>query len=160
MHRFALAALALTFWAGCAPGAVPLSDEDIASIRDLAASYAQAYTAMDADALTATYADDAIEMPPDVPARVGMSAIRNSWEEEFAAVSDIGQLTMTPVKINGMDGLAYDRGTWSWTGVMPNMTEAVTVTGKYLAIVSRQEDGAWLYAEMIWNGDQPTAQPE
>jgi uncharacterized protein (TIGR02246 family) len=160
MRRIAVPAIALTFLAGCEPGAVPLSDEDVASIRALAASYADAYTAMDADAVAATYTDDATEMPPDVPARAGRSAIRNSWAEEFGAVTDIGQLTMTPVEINGMDGLAYDRGTWSWTGIMPDMTEAITVTGNYLAIARHQEDGAWRYAEMIWNGDQPPPQPE
>jgi uncharacterized protein (TIGR02246 family) len=123
-------------------------------------SYAQAYMARDADAVAAVFTEDAIQMPPDVPAQVGIAAIRSFYEEAFGAATDMGEFALTPEEIDGMDGLAYDRGTWSWTGVMPNMTEAVTMTGKYLGIVRRQEEGAWLWAATIWNRDQPLPQPE
>ena len=164
MRRLAFAVLSLAFLAACQPADAPLSDEDVASIRDLATSYAQAYVAMDLDAVAAVFADDAIEMPPDVPAHAGMSAIRDFYGEAFGAATgaatDIGEFTITSVEIDGIAGLAYDRSTWSWTGVMPGMTDAVTLTGKYVAIVRRQEDGAWLWTAVIWNGDQPMPQPE
>jgi len=161
MRRLAFAVLSLAFLAtACQPAGAPLSDEDVASIRSLATSYAQAYMAKDVEAVAAVYADDALEMPPDIPANAGKAAIRSMYEGAFGAAPDMGMMTLTPIEIDGMDGLAYDRGTWSWTGVMPGMTEAVTMTGKYVAIVRRQEDGAWLWTDVIWNGDQPMPQPE
>ncbi len=160
MRRLAFAVLSLAVLAACQPAGAPLSDGDVAAIRNLATSYAQAYVAKDVAAVAEVYADDAIEMPPDMPANVGKTAIRNSYEGAFGAMADMGEFTLTPVETDGMDGLAYDRGTWSWTGAMPGMTEAVALTGKYVAIVRRQEDGAWLWAAMIWNGDRPLPQPE
>jgi uncharacterized protein (TIGR02246 family) len=160
MSRLAIAVLSLAFLAACQPAVAPLSDEDVASIRSLAAAYATAYMAKDVDGVAATFSDDATEMPPDVPSHTGMDAIREYYEQAFGASADMGELDLTPVQIEGMGGLAYDRGTWSWTGVMPGMTEAITVTGKYLGIARRQEDGAWLWTEMIWNGDQPLPEPD
>ena len=161
MRRFVFAVLSLAFLAtACQPAGAPLSDEDVASIRSLATSYAQAYMAKDVDAVAAVFTNDAVQMPPDVPAQVGIAAIRSFYEDAFGAATDMGEFTVTPVEIAGMDGLAYDRATWSWTGVMPGMTEAITMTGKYVAILRRQEDGAWLWTATIWNGDQPLPQPE
>ena len=161
MRRLVFVVLSLAFLAtACQPAGAPLSDEDVASIRSLATSYAEAYMAKDLDAVAAVFTSDAVQMPPDVPAQVGIAAIRSFYEDAFGAATDMGEFTVTPVEIEGMDGLAYDRATWSWTGVMPGMTEAITMTGKYVAILRRQEDGAWLWTATIWNGDQPLPQPE
>jgi uncharacterized protein (TIGR02246 family) len=160
MRRLIFAVLPLAFLAACQPASAPLSDDDVAAIRNLATSYAQAYVAKDVDGVVAVYADDAFEMPPDVPANVGKTAIRNSYQRAFAVMADVGEMTLTPVEIDGIGELAYDRGTWSWTGVLPGTTEATTMTGKYVAILRRQEDGTWLWTEVIWNGDEPMPQAE
>jgi len=160
MRRLVLTAFVLTFLAACQPAAVPLSDEDIAAIRSLGTSYAQANLANDADAVAAVYATDAIEMPPNEPASVGSAAIRDRYAGSFELGVQTSEFTLTAVEIDGMDGLAFDRGTWAWIGIPPGMTEPITENGKYISIVRRQEDGTWLWTSTIWNSDTPLPQPE
>jgi ketosteroid isomerase-like protein len=62
---------------------------------------------------------------------------------------------MTAVEIDGHDDLAFDRGTWSWTGREAAGMELVTQTGNYLSIARRQTDGSWRYSAMMWNSDTP-----
>jgi uncharacterized protein (TIGR02246 family) len=142
--------------AACQPGAAPLTDEDVAAIRSLTDSYVQASLAKDADAIAAFYADDAILMPPNEPATVGKDAIRDREASVFELGEETREFTLTPVEIDGVDGLAFDRGTWSWTGIPLGITEPITVTGKYVVIVRRQEDGSWLWTVDIWNSDAPS----
>jgi ketosteroid isomerase-like protein len=103
---------------------------------------------------------DAVEMPPNEPATVGRAAIRHRYASWFEVGAETSEFTLTSVDIDGMDGLAYDRGTWTWTGIPPGMTELITDTGKYLGIARRQEDGTWLWTAVIWNSDLPLPQPE
>ena len=158
--RTLLAVPLLLVAVACQPGAAPLSDQDVAAIRSLDESYAQAVLAMDADAVAALYAEDAIEMPPNEPATVGKEAIRERYAGAFQLGMASSEFTITSADIDGMDGLAYDRGTWTWTGTPPGMTEPVTETGKQVVIARRQEDGSWLWTAVIWNSDLPLPQPE
>lgn len=52
--------------------------------------------------------------------------------------------------------MAYDRGTYSWTGNIPSRTEPLSEVGKYLAIARRQAAGSWLWTNEIWNSGAPT----
>ena len=158
MRRTMLPLIALAA-AACQPAALPLSDEDIAAIRSLGTTYAQANLAMDADAVAALYVEDAIEMPPNLPARMGRDEIREAYASWFAAGVASTEFTLTSVHIDGVDGLAYDRGTWTWTGVPPGATESITETGKHLMIARRQDDGSWRWTAGIWNSDMPLPAP-
>jgi uncharacterized protein (TIGR02246 family) len=142
------------------PGAVPLTDQDMAAIRSLGEAYAEANLAGDADAVAAIYAVDAVEMPPNEPATVGRDAIRARYASGMEAGGQAIEFTVTSAEIDGMNGLAYDRGTWAWTGIPPGMTEPITGSGKHLIIARRQEDGSWLWTVVIWNSDTPLPQPE
>jgi len=63
--------------------------------------------------------------------------------------------TITPIQIEGTDGLAFDRGTWSMTATAEGMPEPIVDTGKYVMVLRRQEDGSWLWTVGIWNSDLP-----
>lgn len=136
----------------CQPAAGPLSEADVAALRGMGATYAQAVLAQDAAAVAVLYADDAVEMPPNVPARVGRAAIRAAYESPPVPSSSFA---LTAVQIDGRGDLAYDRGTWTWTGVIPGQAQSVADHGKYLAIARRQADGSWLWTAVIWNSDTP-----
>lgn len=62
------------------------------------------------------------------------------------------------VVVSSSGDMAYETGTYSWTGPAPDGTE-VTSAGKYAA-VWRQEDGNWKMAVDIWNGDGAPAAPQ
>lgn len=142
----------------CQQAATPLSDEDVTAVRELGQSYVRGFSANDAGAVAAVYADAAVEMPPDWPAREGVAAIRSAYAAYFEAGAETVEFSMTAVAIEGYDGLAFDRGTWSWTGREGAGTDLVRQVGKYLAVARRQEDGAWRYTAMIWNSDAPPGQ--
>ena len=85
MRRIVLSAFALTVLAACQPEVGLLSDEGVVAMRNLRTSYAQAVIAGDADGVAAVYAENATEMPPDLPAREGRAAIRAAYGGEGIA---------------------------------------------------------------------------
>ena len=99
-------------------------------------------------------------MPPNMPSSVGRDAIRANWAAGFEAGVEASAFTLTSAATDGVGGLAYDRGTYAWTGTAPGMTEPMTDSGKYVSIARRQDDGSWLYVAVIWNSDLPIPQPE
>jgi ketosteroid isomerase-like protein len=147
--------LLLLVLVACQPGATPLSDEDATALRELGQSYVRGFSANDAAAVAAVYGAGAVELPPNLPVRDGLDAIRSAYEAYFEAGAETVAFAMTAVEIDGFDGLAFDRGIWSWTGREGAGTELVTQTGKYLSIARRQDDGSWRYTAMIWNSDAP-----
>ncbi len=152
MRRFILAAFALTMLAACQPADTSLSDEDIAAVNNLRLSYAQAVIAGDADGVAALYAEDATEMPGNSPAAEGRETIRARYGTPQPT------FTINSLEVDGRDGLAFDRGTWSLSDVPVGDTTGVRI-GKYLWISRKQTDGSWLWTHLIWNTDAPVPQP-
>lgn len=125
MCRLAAATLSLALLVACQPGPAPLSNEDVAAIKSLGTSYAEANLAKDADAVAAVYSDDAVEMPPNEPVTQGRAAIRERYAGYFALDVTSSEFTVTSLEIDGVDGLAFDRGSWSWTGTPPGASWTV-----------------------------------
>lgn len=145
----ALAALALTITA-CQGEAGPLSDEDIAAIEGIRDGYVEASLRGDWAAVAALFAEDGVRMPPNQPMEEGRAAIQAGLE----AGPSFADFTITS-EIEGIDGLAYDRCTFSLTLVMEEAPEPVTDTGHCTAILRKQADGSWALTSLIWNSDQP-----
>lgn len=133
-----------------------LSDADLAAIRSVPQAYAQAVLAGDAAAVAATYTEDGVEMPPNLPAREGRAAILEWYE----AGLQVTAFSVTSVDTDGRGDVAYDRGTFSITLTPPGMTEPMDDTGKYLVILRKQSDGSWAVTTAIWNSDLPLPEPE
>ncbi len=144
-------ALASTACQPPAQEAGPLSEEDVAAIRDFNDLVVEAILANDASALTAVYTEDGVRMAPNEPAQQGRAAIQAAHE----ASPNVTKLSTTLSEIDGLDGLAYDRGTFSITVRVEGMPEPLTETGKYIWILRKQPDGSWLIAAAIWNSDLP-----
>lgn len=136
----------------CPAGAGQVSKEDVAAVRELAHSYQEAVLANNAAAVAALYTEDATELPPNLPARQGRAAIRSAYA---TAVDTMTAFKVTSVEIDGVDDLAYDRGTWSATFTVEENEKPVTNSGKYLCIARRQSDRSWLWAIVTWNSDLP-----
>ncbi len=110
---FAALALGLTSTA-CQPlaqQAGQLSDEDIAAIRAGNQAWVQALLAGDWAAAAAVHTEDAVRMPPNTTVVRGRAAIEARLAERPAVTAS----TVTLVEIDGRDGLAYDRHTYSIT---------------------------------------------
>ncbi|MCI0706322.1 MAG: DUF4440 domain-containing protein [Ignavibacteriae bacterium] len=140
--------------ASCAPPAV-----DMAALRktidDYNAASSAAMVAGTVDsAVIAYYAEDAVELPPNEPMVKGKQAIQD-W---IAGMNQSGMktssMTFTVSDVQASGTIAYEIGTYSWTGSMGDMP-SMTDNGKYVAIWKQQADGSWKVAAEMWNTDIP-----
>jgi len=147
----AVIAAVLPALVACEPAAEnTTADETV--IRGMAPAWAAAYNAGDADALAATYWDDAVLQPPGAPAATGRAAIRQFLVGDTAATRAAGLKLNIPeagaVDVSG--DLAYEAGAFSIT----DAAGATVDTGKYLGVFQKR-DGKWLYIRDTWNSDNP-----
>ena len=104
----------------------------------------------DIEAILSYWTDDAVVLPPDLPAVVGKTALREyvqgtllipgftiSWKASDVAISPDGKLAYmlgdNSVTLNGPDGTP------------------VTIPGRGVTIWRKEPDGEWRCAVDIWN---------
>jgi ketosteroid isomerase-like protein len=153
-----LVLISISLFTACqapAPEAGPLSEEDVAGIRRSIDSIVQTAIANDWAAWAAVHTQDAVRLPPNQPIVEGRPAIQD-WGAAFTVVD----FTVTPVEIEGRDGVAYERSTYSITFTREGLPEPVTQAGKSVHIWNKQPDGTWLMAIGIWNTDLPLLEQE
>lgn len=144
---------------GCRSSApTGLSDADKAAIRkntEKVVSISNAPT-KDWDAyVRADYTEDAIVMPPDTPAVQGWDAIKSYILTEGTVLDFKIQM----LEIEGEGDLAYVRGTYAMTVMLPGASGPTKGTGKYIEIWRKQPDGSWKVIRDIFNSDMPTPAP-
>jgi len=161
MKNHAFAALLLLglsiFFSSCqTPVATGLSSEDEAAIRAVLEK-AMEIPEEDLTAYVNTYyATDATVLPPNMPAVTGQAAIVAAFKglpakEDFRAEI---------LQIDGRDGLAYVRGTYSMNIRLPGAETPMHDSGKYIEIWKKQADGGWKVYIDIFNSDLPLPAPE
>jgi ketosteroid isomerase-like protein len=149
-------ALASTACQPPAQDAAGLSEEDVAAIESTVASFVRSLLANDLAEWAALHTEDAVTLPPNQPAVKGRADIQN-WVSAFS----LTDLTATPLEIDGRDGLAYSRNTYSYSGTLTAQGTSVPVTdsGKGMFLLRKQPDGSWLIAVNVWNSDLPLPEP-
>ena len=138
------------FVPACQPAAPTFSDEDEAAIRAASQSYVETALASDYNAWIELLADDAVFMPPNETRHEGRDDIF-TWVNTFPETTS---LTVTPAEIEGLGDLAFVRGAYTLTVVMPE-SGPMSDRGNYIEIWQRQADGSWRIFRDIWNSDQP-----
>jgi uncharacterized protein (TIGR02246 family) len=148
---FAIVGLLLI--AGCSTASTDTS-ADLTAISALRDAYAVAFTAEDAAKTASTFAPDGILMEDNAPAVRGRDAIRAHYEKMMAGMETDIQLKSEETVVNG--DWAFDRGQ-TWLHVMskdPKSTMPMIMDqGKYVAILKKQSDGAWLVSKVIANSN-------
>ena len=130
------------------------------SIRESADRFEQAMLAGDVAALTAFYADDAIVLPQGAPKTEGSDAIQTSFQDMIAQGGKPTAFSLEPqtIVVAEAGDLAYEVGTFTWTGPGPDGTE-MSDTGKYVAIWEATDTGEWKMAVDAWNSDAMPGAP-
>jgi len=129
-----------------------LSEKEVAAIKSVTEPYTTAMIANDWAAVAAFYTEDAVRMPPNELLQTGRAAIQADLESLPGKVTDFSLKVM---EVDGHEGMAYVRGSFSITHLMEGVPDPVSDTGKWLNISRKQADGSWLIAISIWNSDEP-----
>ena len=144
--------LALVAVVGCMPP--PPSAGDAANAKKaidaINASWARLTSSGHADSLAEFYAENAVMMPPNMPATRGKAAIR-AFFATLNAVKPTLSLRADSVWANGSAAVEQGRWWWKWAGAPPPGMPAAD-SGKYL-VRWVNENGRWLLAQDIWNSD-------
>ena len=152
--RKSIPLLLLVAVGACARAPVPpadTSEADAAAIRATNDRWIASFNDGDAAALSLTYLDDAVALPPDGPLLVGRQAIVQSLRDYFAEFSATQASTVAEVTLFG--DLAMARGTWKIRQTpRPDGVDQLR-SGKWLALQKRQADGTWKTWRWIWNQD-------
>lgn len=131
-------------------GVSGLSEEDVAAIRATIESVVQTTVAKDWAAWEDNWTEDAVTMYAHSPITEGRAAVRESWES-----ANMTEFAATPLVIEGRDGLAFARGTYSLSVEIEAMPDPVTDSGKFLTILEKQPDGSWAVAIDAASSDLP-----
>lgn len=134
---------------------VDTSEADAAAIESMVFDFLEAWNAGDVASLADTYAEDAIQMPPDGPAVEGRAAIIQNMEDYLAVGPATQTATMDEVSVHG--DIAYARGTWNVVQTPTASGAEEDRNGKWMEIYRRKADGSWEVWRWIWNQEQPAS---
>jgi len=129
---------------------------DIAKIRQMLRQYADACTAGDADAVQKTYDNGVVFMPPDMPKISGKKTIA-SWQKATYFDPFKSRLQMKLGRADVFGKQAFITGTFSLEMTPKSGGGTLKGVGKHMALLKKQKDGSWKYAQAIWNFDKPPA---
>ena len=159
MTRFKLAApiiLALLGVACAGPSQAPLqlSDQDVDAIRQIVeADFPRLLAAHDLEGIGAVLADEAIMMPFGEPAQRGRAQILDAIDRNWGALP-ITEFAQNALKIDGRGDLAYALGTYALT-VEGEGLPRIDDRGKFVLILEKQPDGAWLVSTTSYSRNIP-----
>ncbi len=127
---------------------------DIQGLEQLREAHVAALNRGDGAAWAGCFAADAVQMPPNLPANVGIDDIRQ-WSQGFLAAFDV-EFALAPAEVEQAgDGWAFERGAYE-IALTPKGggVDPLRDRGKYVTVYRREGDG-WRMARDIWNSDQP-----
>ncbi len=133
---------------------VDAAAENEAALNSLIASYLQAVNRGDADGLAVLYTEDAVRINADSRPIEGRDNIRLFAAADYADNDWDIQLHVDESDYSG--DLAFVRGTYAITLTSRDDPPVVyQEVGKWMDLMRRGEDGAWLIAREISNRDHP-----
>lgn len=124
------------------------------ALRNMDLQWSEAASKRGADQFVRYFADDAIFLPPNVPALTSNAAIQR-WASEL--MSNPGfSLNWQPTKVGVSRGgdMGYTSGTYELTLTGPN-GKPVSDQGKYLTVWQKQADGSWKVVADTFNSNLP-----
>lgn len=149
MHRI-LACIPLLFLAACTANHAA----DRARLIQTVEAGSAAAQARDLEALMASYADDAVVLPPDAPPLRGKAAIRPYIAEVLAIPGFSIRWTVTDAELSKAGDMGYV--TEDTFATFPDGSGGTASSqGKSVTVWRRAPDGSWLCVVDIWN-DPPT----
>ena len=136
----------------CAPKVE--TEADVAAIKKLHEEIDAAINAGDLDSFVSCFTDDAVRMPPNMPALVGKDAYRDMVQYFFEQNTGI-EHDITTEEVIVCGDWAFARGTYTITFTPKAGGKPIRGIGKWMDIYKRQLDGSWKCYRNIYNSDLP-----
>jgi len=134
----------------CADSPAGFAGPSEAGTRAASLAWDEAYNGGDLDELIDLYLDEAVSIPPGLPALVGKATILGDFQAFFSDFEPSHQTTILDIEISG--DLAIERANYSFSATARLGNEALSETGKH--VVVRKWDGSSLKILWeIWNTD-------
>jgi len=128
---------------------------DVAQVYKLWDEYAAAAHAGDLERWMSLWIDDAIQMPPDVPRRVGKEEIRREMQPGFD-LFNMSNMIIHTEEVRILGDRAYSHGTYTFEMTPKEGGETQSLSGKFLDILEKQVDGSWKIAIDCHNYNGPS----
>jgi uncharacterized protein (TIGR02246 family) len=141
--------------AGCAHTALRPAPDARAATEAIFAKYAASLGAGNADEWATLWMEDGVQMPPDAPAVVGRSQIREKLRSLLAQFRFDMQIHTEEVRTAG--DWAFARGKYEATLSPKAGGPPIPIDGKFMTILARQSDGTWRIYRDIFNSNVPPA---
>lgn len=152
MKTTVVVTLCVLLFSACAPKVN--NPADVAAIKNMLAALDKAAIEGDAASLvTGYYAENAIRMIANQPARVGRDAVRDYFRTRYERTTWTGQDTVEDARISG--DLAVVRGSGSGTSTFKATGVTRAGKSKWIAAYERQADGTWKCIFDCINSDLP-----
>ena len=126
-------------------------EADIQTIKDIVKEYEAAVNTADIDRYLQLYADDVIDIYPNMPALSGKEAIRNRDQQLFEEVTLQDVYTVQDVKVSG--DLAVTHVTLSAVITIKASGETSKTNGNWILIFRKQSDDSWKIIYSIWSDE-------
>ena len=132
-------------------------EADVAAIKDLIAEWVRLYNAEDFQRLISVfYAENAILMTPNAPARKTREAILQSYQNLIVSnIEHVDASVVEDVRVCGNTAVAWGIDTGTMTPRSGG--EPIPFSVKWLMVFERQLDGAWKCLYEMWNDNNPIA---
>ena len=121
--------------------------------KEMCDLYTLAVETGDIDLYVANYTDDAVQIPPDAPTRIGSEQIRAAIEPALTLFDAVCPIYPQEAKVIG--NWAFGSCDWSLSLTPKEGGETTTFDGKGLDVLKRQADGSWKYYISCWNFTGP-----
>jgi uncharacterized protein (TIGR02246 family) len=127
---------------------------DERAVREADGACLKAMTAKDVEGFVSFFAEDAVELQPNVPMLTGKESIRKWASELMANPGFSGSWQASKVEASRGGDLAYTVGTYQFT-LNDSKGKPVSDRGKFVAVWKKQPDGTWKAVADMVNSDLP-----
>lgn len=129
------------------------SEADLQAIALVREAHVNALNAGDANAWTAQFTEDGVQMPPNAAANTGRAKIK-SWSQGLLGQFQV-RFALAVEEIRVLGEWALERGAYSISLNAKAGGPAMKDVGKYITVYQRMPADGWRMARDIWNSDNP-----
>lgn len=127
---------------------------DVAKVHQLWDEYIDCMHSGDIEHWMSLWTEDGIQMPPDVPRRMGVEQIRAGMQPGFE-LFNMSNTIINTEEVCVLGDCAYSHGTYTYEMTPKEGGETMFISGKFLDILVKQVDGSWKIAIDCHNYNQP-----